>query len=149
MFGVLLSNAYLGSLALFLLLLACLVVMCFLVWNLASKLSKKSTNDWKIQSRIFEWKPLKLGAVAVTISLSFLAGYGYRDHQLASNTRTYFGVSVLSQQSDRRYQVKIPGYTRTYDWEFCDPLKMPSPLVDIKYEQHYGWFCSTTSGEQR
>lgn len=81
---------------------------------------------------------------AAALTLGIFIGYEIRDHQFISNTRTYLGVSVLAQLDERRYTVHIPGYSRPYDWEFCHPLKMPSPLVDIKYEQRYG--CKTVNG---
>lgn len=76
--------------------------------------------------------------------VGMLAGILWRDHELISNTRMYFGVSVISQQSDRRYLVHIPDYKKNWDWEFCHPLIMPGPLVDIKYEQHGG--CKVVNG---
>ena len=78
------------------------------------------------------------GSKIAMLILGMVMGYGIRDHQLTSNTRTYSGVAVLSQQSDRQYTVQIPGYARAYDFEFCHPLKMPGPLIDIKYEQRFG-----------
>src|SRR5262249_52349456 len=71
-----------------------------------------------------------IAGMMLTLAVGILGGYGIRDHQLSANTREYFGVSVLSQQSDHRYTVKIPGYSKDYDWEFCHPLKMPGPLID-------------------
>jgi hypothetical protein len=67
-----------------------------------------------------------------------------RDHQLSSNTRSYTGVTVVSQQSDRRYGVIVPGYQKVWDWEFCHPLKMPAMVVDIQYEQKFG--CKNVNG---
>lgn len=83
-------------------------------------------------------KLLKYAAGLGFLGLSFFAGYGYRDHQLTTRTFEYDGVSVLSQQSDRRYGLLIPGYSREWDFEFCHALKMPSNLIDIKYEQRNG-----------
>ena len=71
-------------------------------------------------------------------------GYGIRDHELVNNSRMYFGITVLSQQSDRSYTVKIPGFTQDYPWDFCHPLKMPARVIDIKYEQRFG--CKVVNG---
>lgn len=78
------------------------------------------------------------------LAIGLALGYGTRDHELNSNTRMYWGVSVISQQSDRRYQVHIPDYTKNWDWEFCHPLQMPGPLIDIKFEQRFG--CKAVNG---
>lgn len=80
----------------------------------------------------------------LVLALGIAAGYAIRDHQLITNTRTYFGVEVLSQQNDRSYTVRIPGFSQPYPWEFCHPLKMPAQVVDIKYEQRYG--CKYVNG---
>lgn len=80
----------------------------------------------------------------LVLAFGIAAGYAIRDHQLVTNTRTYFGVEVLSQQSDHSYTVRIPGFIQPYPWEFCHPLKMPAQVVDIKYEQRYG--CKYVNG---
>lgn len=98
---------------------------------------------WNAKRRIIANANSILTNVTILI-LGIIIGYASRDHQLVSNTRTYFGVSVLAQLNDRKYTVKVPGYQRTYDWEFCDPLAMPSQLIDIRYEQHYG--CKLVNG---
>lgn len=67
-----------------------------------------------------------------------LFGYFYRDHELKANTFTFTGVTIVHQQSERRYSVLIPGYTEEQHWRFCHPLEMPAKLVDIQFEQRYG-----------
>lgn len=86
----------------------------------------------------------KIGSTVFLLSLGLLAGYAIRNQELASNTRTYFGVAVLSQQSEQRYMVRIPGDLKDWDWEFCHPVKMPSLLIDIRYEQRFG--CKAVNG---
>lgn len=85
-----------------------------------------------------------IASMLMMLALGLALGYGVRDRELIANTRMYFGVTVMSQQSDRRYMVQIPGYIKSYDWEFCHPLKMPGPLIDIKYEQRFG--CKAVNG---
>lgn len=85
-----------------------------------------------------------IGSMLMMLAVGLGTGYGLRNIQLINNTRMYFGVVVLSQQNDHEYIVRIPGYDRTYDWEFCHPLKMPAALIDIKYEQRFG--CKAVNG---
>jgi hypothetical protein len=85
-----------------------------------------------------------ISSLVLVLLLGLAGGYGIRDHQLLTNSRMYFGVEVLSQQSDRRYQVHIPDYKQDWDWEFCHPQKMPGPLIDIKFEQRFG--CKAVNG---
>lgn len=85
-----------------------------------------------------------IASLAIILTVGIAAGYAIRDHQLVNNSYMFSGVSVISQQSDRRYNVHIPGYEKIWDWEFCHPLKMPSPVIDIKYEQRFG--CKAVYG---
>jgi hypothetical protein len=76
--------------------------------------------------------------ITMSLLLGIAAGYAGRDHQLISNTHLYEGVTVDQQLSEKEYKLIIPGYATKWDFEFCHPLKMPSVLIDIKYEQKYG-----------
>lgn len=124
-----------------LLLLAGFFVISKYVLNAARK--RNFGVLWNSKQRIIANAGSVMSKATILI-LGIIIGYASRDHQLVSNTRTYFGVSVLAQLSDRKYTVRVPGYPRTYDWDFCDPLAMPSKLIDIRYEQHYG--CKLVNG---
>ena len=75
---------------------------------------------------------------------TFKDGYQARNNELSKNTREYTGVVIVNKKNDNVYDVKVPGYVKTYNWEFCHPVKMPSDVVDIKYEQRYG--CKQING---
>lgn len=83
-------------------------------------------------------------AVGVAYQIGKDRGYGIRDHELVQNTRMYFGVTVLSGKTDKNYTVQIPGFVKSYDWDFCHPVKMPAQVIDIKYEQRPG--CKMVNG---
>lgn len=91
------------------------------------------------EEKIWTKKNLKyLISNSIFLVIGCLLGYLIRDHQLTSNTFTFEGVKVNSQINDHQYWITIPGYSRQRDFEFCHPLKMPAPIVTIKYEQKYG-----------
>jgi hypothetical protein len=63
-------------------------------------------------------------------------GYGRRDHQLISNERTYWGVTILDSYSPQSFHVQ-PERMQDYKWDFCSPAPFQKSQVFkfITYEQ--------------
>lgn len=114
------------------------------------RMKREKKNDNVIEEntkeeKIWTKKNLKyLISNSIFLVIGCLLGYLIRDHQFVTNTRTYYGVTILSQQNDHQYTVHIPDYPRDWPWIFCHPLKMPSTVIDIRYEQRYG--CKNVNG---
>lgn len=131
--------------------LVSLSVISLCIWIVLSGY-RRSTSENVTAEHLFKLPKVRprgevtiwIGSMMMMLSIGLATGYGFRNHELVENTRMYFGVTVLSQQNDHEYTVRVPGYDRTYDWEFCHPLKMPSSLIDIKYEQRFG--CKAVNG---
>jgi hypothetical protein len=93
----------------------------------------------------------RIGSLSGLVAGAFLAGFFYgwllRDHQLVSNSHTYQGVSVIGVLSDRSILVSIPGFDRSYQWDFCQPRKFNvGQLFDITYEKDFLRDCKQLAG---
>jgi hypothetical protein len=93
----------------------------------------------------------RIGSLSGLVAGAFLAGFFYgwllRDHQLVSNIHTYQGVAVVDVLGEKSILVKIPGFGKVYQFDFCQPRKFTiGQVFDITYEKDFLRDCKQLAG---
>ena len=77
--------------------------------------------------------------ILLGMGLSAGLGYGIRDHQLISNSHTYWDVAILDKYSDHSFRIQ-PARMQDGQWDFCAPVPFQKhdELRYITFEQKNG-----------